>query len=74
MAENEQTFEEKLQMLEQIVGRLEKGDVPLEQALSQFETGVKLTQSLQKTLEEAQQSIAKIVNEDGTLSDFQAEG
>jgi exodeoxyribonuclease VII small subunit len=69
----EKTFEENLASLEQIVAQLEKGDVPLEEALKQFEVGVKLSQDLQKTLQEAEQSLAKIVNPDGTTSDFNAE-
>lgn len=69
----EKTFEENLATLEQIVTRLEKGDVPLEEALKEFETGVKLSQSLQKTLQNAEQSLAKIVHDDQTESDFKIE-
>lgn len=70
----EKTFEENLATLEQIVAQLEKGDVPLEEALKQFEVGVKLSQELQQTLQTAEQSFAKIVNADGTTSDFEPEG
>lgn len=70
----EKTFEENLATLEQIVAQLEKGDVPLEEALKQFEVGVKLSQELQQTLQIAEQSLAKIVNADGTTSDFEPEG
>ena len=70
----EKTFEENLATLEQIVAQLEKGDVPLEEALTQFEVGVKLSQELQQTLQTAEQSLAKIVNADGTTSDFEPEG
>ena len=70
----EKTFEENLATLEQIVAQLEKGGVPLEEALKQFEVGVKLSQELQQTLQTAEQSLAKIVNADGTTSDFEPEG
>ncbi|MCT8398870.1 exodeoxyribonuclease VII small subunit [Weissella cibaria] len=70
----EKTFEENLATLEQIVAQLEKGDVPLEEALKQFEVGVKLSQELQQSLQTAEQSLAKIVNADGTTSDFEPEG
>ena len=70
----EKTFEENLATLEQIVAQLEKGDGPLEEALKQFEVGVKLSQELQQTLQTAEQSLAKIVNADGTTSDFEPEG
>ena len=36
-------FEEALKQLEAIVSRLEIGDLPLEEALSVFEEGVRLT-------------------------------
>ncbi len=70
----EKTFEENLAELEKIVNQLEKGDVPLEEAIAQFETGVKLSKQLQNTLQNAQQSLTKIVAEDGTMTDFSAEG
>ncbi|CAM4293344.1 exodeoxyribonuclease VII small subunit [Weissella hellenica] len=66
----DKTFEENLATLETIVSRLEKGDVPLEEALKQFETGIKISQDLQKTLQNAETSLAKIVNADGSMSDF----
>ncbi|SCB97084.1 exodeoxyribonuclease VII small subunit [Weissella bombi] len=66
----DKTFEENLATLETIVNQLEKGDVPLEEALKQFETGVKISQELQKTLQDAETSLAKIVNADGSMSDF----
>ncbi|GAK31423.1 exodeoxyribonuclease VII large subunit [Weissella oryzae SG25] len=71
MAKN--SFEDDLTTLEQIVAQLEKGDVPLEEALTKFEQGVKLSKGLQKTLQDAEQSLAKIVNEDGTVTDFKVE-
>ena len=37
-------------MLEAIVGKLEQGDVPLEEALAQFQKGVALSKKLQETL------------------------
>ena len=36
------TFEQSLQRLDEIVRRMEKGDVPLEEALSLFEEGTRL--------------------------------
>lgn len=41
----EPTFEDNLAQLEKIVAQLEQGDVPLEQALAQFKTGVQLSQN-----------------------------
>jgi exodeoxyribonuclease VII small subunit len=50
-------FEAALAELEQIVQRLEQGDLPLEESLRQFERGVVLTRSCQKALRQAEQKI-----------------
>ena len=44
---NEKTFEQQLQKLEQIVNNLEKGNVPLEEAMAQFKEGIDLSNTLQ---------------------------
>ncbi|WP_127848676.1 exodeoxyribonuclease VII small subunit [Lacticaseibacillus hulanensis] len=70
MADQKPTFEENLQQLEDIVNQLEKGDVPLEQAMSQFQAGVSLAKELDKTLKEAEAAVAKVMTEDGELKTF----
>lgn len=71
--EKEQTFEEKLTTLESIVTQLEKGEIPLEQAIEVFQKGVALSKELQKSLQTAEQSLTKIVQDDGQIQDFQSE-
>ncbi|MBN1255570.1 MAG: exodeoxyribonuclease VII small subunit [Deltaproteobacteria bacterium] len=53
----EKTFEESLQELEEIVNRLEEGDLPLEEALKLFEEGVRLSRSCHTKLDEAQKRV-----------------
>lgn len=56
MMENEVdalTFEEALQALEDIVARLESGELSLEESLALFERGQMLAKRCQKQLEEA---------------------
>lgn len=65
MTEKKQTFEQELSSLEEIVNNLEKGDVPLEEALAQFEKGIKLSKSLQATLQNAEDTLTKVINEEG---------
>lgn len=65
MTENNLTFEQELQMLEAIVGKLEQGDVPLEEALAQFQKGVALSKKLQETLQNAEDTLTKVINEEG---------
>ncbi|HXB61836.1 MAG TPA: exodeoxyribonuclease VII small subunit [Acidobacteriaceae bacterium] len=47
-------FEEKLKGLEDIVGKLEKGDLPLEESIKLFEEGVKLSEACKQELEAAE--------------------
>jgi exodeoxyribonuclease VII small subunit len=46
-----------LQELESVVEQLESGDLSLEEALKQFERGVKLTRKCQATLKKAEQKV-----------------
>lgn len=72
MTENNLTFEQELQMLEAIVGKLEQGDVPLEEALAQFQKGVALSKKLQETLQNAEDTLTKVINEKGQEVVFEA--
>ena len=62
---NEKTFEQQLQELEQIVNNLEKGNVPLEEAMAQFKAGIDLSKTLQKTLNDAEETLTKVINSNG---------
>ncbi|MDF7626444.1 exodeoxyribonuclease VII small subunit [Lactobacillaceae bacterium L1_55_11] len=64
------SFEEKLQQLEQIVTTLEKGDRPLETALADFQTGVGLVKDLQETLKNAEDTLAKVMDDEGNLTNL----
>lgn len=65
MSKTEKTFDESLVELEKIVEQLEQGDVPLEEALDKFQEGITLSRDLKKTLKDAEETLAKIVTEDG---------
>jgi exodeoxyribonuclease VII small subunit len=60
-------FEDCLLRLEQIVDELEKGNVPLEQALKLFEEGLKLSSSCRKELEEAEGKVEILLRQNGKL-------
>ncbi len=53
----EKKFEAALSRLEEIVEQLEKGELPLEQALKLFEEGIKLSRVCNKRLEEAERRV-----------------
>lgn len=65
------TFEQNLNQLETIVNQLEQGDVPLEQALDQFQKGVALSKQLQNTLEGAEKTLTKMMDENGNEVPFE---
>jgi len=60
-------FEECLQRLEEIVLQLERGDLPLEQALKLFEEGVGLSNSCRKELDEAEGKVEILLKHNGKL-------
>ncbi|GEL14313.1 exodeoxyribonuclease VII small subunit [Pediococcus cellicola] len=67
------TFEENLKTLDEIVTNLEKGDVPLEKALNEFKHGVVLSKELQDTLQNAEQTLTKMMNDDDQEVPFEAD-
>lgn len=60
-------FEEAMKKLEDIVRKMEAGDLPLDEALKSFEEGVKLIRSCQDKLEEAQRRVEMLLGNDGPL-------
>ncbi len=66
----ENSFEEDLTLLEEIVKKLESGEVPLDEAITEFNKAMTLAKTCDDKLKKAEETITKMVNEDGTLSDF----
>lgn len=60
-------FEECLQRLEKIVDQLEKGEIPLEQALKLFEEGIALSNNCRKELEDAEGKVEILLKQNGKL-------
>lgn len=50
-------FEQALGELEKVVDRLEHGELPLEEALKQFERGIELARACQASLKQAEQRV-----------------
>jgi exodeoxyribonuclease VII small subunit len=59
-------LEKSLEELEALVARLESGDLPLEQALKEFEQGVKLTRQCQAALQAAEQKVEILLKKTAT--------
>jgi exodeoxyribonuclease VII small subunit len=58
-------FESALKELEALVGRMEQGDISLEESLACFERGINLTRTCQQSLKEAEQKIQVLIEKDG---------
>lgn len=57
-------FEDSLARLEQIVGQLEAGNLPLEESLKVFEEGIALARHCARYLEEAEKRIEILTKDD----------
>ena len=61
MNQPNQSFENNMQRLEQIVRAMERGDVPLEESLKLFQEGTELVRSCNALLDNAQLQVKKIM-------------
>ena len=69
-------FEEAIKELEEIVGKLERGDASLDESLKLFEEGIGLAQFCQKTLDTAEKKVSVLIeNQNGEVEkkDFTGE-
>ncbi|AFH49840.1 Exodeoxyribonuclease VII small subunit [Ignavibacterium album JCM 16511] len=67
------SFEEKLKRLEQISELLESGDVQLEESISLFEEGIKLSKECLAILENAELKITKLKKEVSNKSNYEGD-
>lgn len=58
-------FEKALADLENLVQRMESNELPLADAMAEFERGISLVRSCQAHLEQARQQVAKWISEEG---------
>ncbi len=65
MGQKNINLEKSIADLETLVGELESGDLPLEQAMKKFEEGIKLTRQCQAALKEAEQKVEVLVQSAG---------
>lgn len=71
--EKELSFEESLNNLEEIVKKLETGEVPLDDAINEFNKAMKLAKSCDDKLKNAEEAITKLVSDTGEIKDFKIE-
>lgn len=63
------SFEENMEELEKVVAELEKGDLNLDDSVSRFEQGIKISKECSKILEEAEKKITILVKEDDEMKE-----
>ena len=67
------TFEQDMKNLEEIVKKLEQGDIPLEEAVEKFKQGIDLSKKLQNTLLKAEETLTKVIDDNGDEQLFERE-
>ena len=63
------SFEEQMENLEKIVGELEKGELNLDDSITKFEEGIKISKECNKILQEAEKKITMLVNGNGEIKE-----
>lgn len=67
MSKKNNTFEENMQRLEQIVRTMERGDVALEESLKLFQEGTQLVETCGKLLDDAELQVKKVLADENGM-------
>lgn len=62
-----ESFEAAIDQLEVIVKKLESGELPLAEALTSFQEGIELSRYCQQTLDQAEETVAKMMTDQGSV-------
>ena len=65
--EDKLTFEQSLEELENLVDKLERGQLTLDESLETFEKGMKLARVCTQKLTKAERKIEKLIEKNGEL-------
>lgn len=71
--EKNKTFEESLLKLEVIIRELESGEVPLDDMVKKYTEAMKLVKFCNQKLANATETVNKILNSDGSFTEFKPE-
>ncbi len=69
MKNKNRTFEESMDRLEEIVGKLERNELPLDETISLFEEGLELVKTCDDKLKAFEQKVEEITKEKGGPED-----
>ena len=73
-ATDSSTVEQSLERIEELVAKMEAGNLPLDEVIATFEEGIKLVRDCREKLTAAEKRIQILVNESGgarALADFE---
>lgn len=68
-AASKESFEQRLQRLEELSEQIRQGDVSLDEAVKQFEEGIRLAKGLEKELSTVERKVEILINEPEEDSD-----
>ncbi|WP_379966457.1 exodeoxyribonuclease VII small subunit [Ectobacillus sp. sgz5001026] len=74
MEQKTRSFEEAIAELEQIVLKLEQGDVPLEEAILYFQQGMELSKLCDEKLKRVEEQMTVILGDNGEMRPFSVGG
>ncbi|MBM7660899.1 exodeoxyribonuclease VII small subunit [Bacillus mesophilus] len=72
-SEKKLSFEEAMDKLEEIVEKLEEGDVPLEKAIAYFQDGMTLSKLCHDKLKTIEKQMDKLLQDNGELQPIQVQ-
>jgi exodeoxyribonuclease VII small subunit len=67
LAEKVATFEDNLRRLEDVVGKLEQGELPLDEAIKLYQEGMRLSKACAERLAAVETEIKKLVVENNNI-------
>ncbi|MCP3025731.1 exodeoxyribonuclease VII small subunit [Halobacillus sp. A5] len=68
--QQEQSFEQAMSQLEELVEKLETGEVPLEKAIQYYQEGMNLSKICNEKLNKVEKQMQQILNEHGEFEPF----
>ncbi|UXV33561.1 exodeoxyribonuclease VII small subunit [Mammaliicoccus sciuri] len=61
----EQTFEEMMEELEKVVGKLDEENISLEESIELYQRGIELSSKCERKLKAAEDKVNKLVQKEG---------
>ena len=67
MAAKKQTYEENIEQIDEILEKLENGELTLEDSINEYEKAIKLIKESEKLLEIGEGKVLKVLEKNGKL-------